>query len=232
MHYSGAMDSIFEAYHIDSGWAHALEPVKDTISAMLALLADEEAAGYTVLPAKENIFRAFTYPFEQVKVLIVGQDPYPNPGHAIGLSFATERDVSPLPASLRNIYREYKEDTGLTPPRHGDLTAWCEHGVMLLNRVLTVRAGVAGSHAGKGWEAVTDCAIRALAERDTPLVAILWGKQATQLARLLGETPIISSPHPSPLSAYRGFFGSRPFTRANELLVDQGAEIVDWSLPA
>lgn len=223
------MASLLE--NINPGWAKALAPVEEQIDRMLAYLNDESAAQRHWLPAPENLFRAFTYPFEQVKVLIVGQDPYPNPSHPIGLSFATARGVQPLPPSLRNIYREYQEDTGLTPPSHGDLSAWCAQGVMLLNRVLSVRCGEVGSHAGKGWEAVTDQAIRALAGRNTPLVAILWGKQAGQLTPLLGDTPIISSPHPSPQAARRGFFGSRPFTRANELLIAQGCEPIDWRLP-
>ena len=163
-------------------------------------------------------------------MLIVGQDPYPTPGHPIGLAFAVDPHVRPVPRSLQNIYRELKDDLGVTPPEHGDLTSWAGHGVMLLNRVLTVRAGVAGSHRRRGWEAVTEHAIRALVARRQPLVAILWGKDAGGLRPLLGDTPIIESAHPSPLSARRGFFGSRPFSRANQLLAAQGAAPVDWSL--
>jgi len=165
-----------------------------------------------------------------VRVLIVGQDPYPTPGHPIGLSFAVERDVRPVPRSLANIYKELHDDLGIAPAPHGDLTPWAEHGVMLLNRVLTVKAGASGSHRGKGWEAVTEAAIRALVARGGPLVAILWGRDAANLKPLLGSTPTITSVHPSPLSAHNGFFGSRPFSRANELLVAQGAEPVDWRL--
>jgi len=165
-----------------------------------------------------------------VRVLIVGQDPYPTPGHPIGLSFAVERDVRPLPRSLGNIYKELQSDLGIAPAAHGDLSSWSNNGVMLLNRVLTVQPGLAGSHRGKGWEAVTDLAIRALVARGTPLVAILWGRDAAHLRPLLGETPIIESAHPSPLSASRGFFGSQPFSRANELLESLGAEPVDWRL--
>jgi uracil-DNA glycosylase len=165
-----------------------------------------------------------------VRVLIVGQDPYPTPGHPIGLSFAVDRHVRPVPRSLQNIYRELHDDLGLAIPQHGDLTAWAEHGVMLLNRVLTVRPGASGSHRGKGWEAVTEQAIRALVARGGPLVAILWGRDAANLKPLLGSTPVIQSPHPSPLSASGGFFGSRPFSRANALLVEQGAQPVDWAL--
>ena len=193
-------------------------------------LRAEVAAGRGYLPSGANVLRAFTYPLPDVRVLIVGQDPYPTPGHPIGLSFAVERDVRPVPRSLGNIYKELRDDLGITPPPHGDLTSWSAHGVMLLNRVLTVQPGLAGSHRGKGWESVTELAIRALVARGTPLVAILWGRDAANLRALLGDTPVIESPHPSPLSASRGFFGSKPFSRANALLVEQGAEPVDWRL--
>lgn len=193
-------------------------------------LRDEIAAGRRYLPAGENVLRAFTQPFEDVRVLIVGQDPYPTPGHPIGLSFAVERDVRPIPRSLRNIYRELQDDLGVEPPPHGDLTSWTQHGVLLLNRCLTVAPGASASHRGKGWEVVTDQAIRALVERDRPLVAILWGKDAQTLRPLLGATPRVESVHPSPMSADRGFFGSKPFSRANAELVAQGAGPVDWTL--
>ena len=193
-------------------------------------LRAEVAAGRGYLPSGANVLRAFTYPLPDVRVLIVGQDPYPTPGHPIGLSFAVERDVRPVPRSLGNIYKELQADLGISPPPHGDLTSWASNGVMLLNRVLTVQPGVAGSHRGKGWEAVTELAIRALVARGTPLVAILWGRDAANLRPLLGHTPVIESPHPSPLSASRGFFGSTPFSRANALLVAQGADPVDWRL--
>jgi uracil-DNA glycosylase len=215
---------------IDPGWAEALAPVAGTIETMVSFLESETRAGREWLPAEDKVFRAFRYPFSQVRVLIVGQDPYPTPGHPIGLSFAADPHVRPLPRSLRNIYTELHDDTGLPVPEHGDLTSWSEHGVMLLNRVLTVQAGLAGSHRGKGWEAVTEHAIRALVSRGTPLVAILWGKDAAKLRPLLGDTPVIESAHPSPLSARRGFFGSRPFSRANDLLIQQDGVPVDWSL--
>ena len=182
------------------------------------------------LPRGNDILRAFQDPFDEVKVLIVGQDPYPTPGHAMGLSFSTNPGVRPLPRSLANIYRELHTDLGLPVAEDGDLTPWARQGVLLLNRVLTVRPGKPASHRGKGWEAVTEAAIRALAERDAPLVALQWGRDAQTAARFLGDTPRIESPHPSPLSASRGFFGSRPFSRANELLVSAGAEPVDWRL--
>ncbi|MBK5237528.1 MAG: uracil-DNA glycosylase, partial [Actinomycetales bacterium] len=182
-----------------------------------------------------NIMRAFRMPVDAVRVLIVGQDPYPTPGNAVGLAFAVEEHVRPLPRSLSNIFAELERDTACVQPRHGNLAGWTEQGVLLLNRVLTVRAGEAGSHRGRGWEAVTELAIRVvvnrvLASRPIPLVAVLWGKQAASPRPLLGETPIIESAHPSPLSARRGFFGSRPFTRVNELLIEQGSEPIDWSL--
>ena len=215
---------------VDPGWAAALGPVESQIAAMGEFLRAETAAGRRYLPAGDRVLRAFTYPLAGVRVLIVGQDPYPTPGHPIGLSFAVERDVRPVPRSLANIYKELHDDLGIAPAPHGDLTPWAEHGVMLLNRVLTVQAGASGSHRGKGWEAVTEAAIRALVARGGPLVAILWGRDAANLKPLLGSTPTITSVHPSPLSAHNGFFGSRPFSRANELLVAQGAEPVDWQL--
>jgi uracil-DNA glycosylase len=215
---------------VDPGWATALEPAAAQIAAMGDFLRAETAAGRGYLPAGSNVLRAFSYPFASVRVLIVGQDPYPTPGHPIGLSFAVERHVRPLPRSLQNIYRELHADLGVTIPKHGDLTEWAEHGVMLLNRVLTVQPGSPGSHRGRSWEAVTELAIRALVGRAEPLVAILWGRDAASLAPMLGSTPRIESAHPSPLSADRGFFGSKPFSRANSLLLGLGAEPIDWSL--
>jgi uracil-DNA glycosylase len=215
---------------VEAGWAEALAPVAGQVTAMGEFLRAEVAAGRRYLPAGEHILRAFTQPFADVRVLIVGQDPYPTPGHPIGLSFAVERHVRPLPRSLQNIYRELRADLGVEPPAHGDLTAWTRHGVLLLNRCLTVGPGAPASHRGKGWEAVTDQAIRALAARGTPLVAILWGRDAQTLRPLLADVPMIASAHPSPMSADRGFFGSRPFSRANALLAEQGASPVDWSL--
>ena len=217
---------------IDAGWARALEPVAPDVSALGERLRAEVAAGRGYLPAGERVLRAFRRPLDDVKVLIVGQDPYPTPGHPIGLSFAVERDVRPIPRSLGNIYRELEADLGIPPAVHGDLSAWADQGVMLLNRVLTVAPGESGSHRGWGWEKVTELAIRTLAARDRPLVAILWGRDAANLRPLLGATPIIESAHPSPLSASRGFFGSRPFSRANEVLVAAGSSVVDWRLPA
>jgi uracil-DNA glycosylase len=216
---------------IDPGWAEALDPVADRIAAMGDFLRSEVAAGRRYLPAGENVLRAFKQPFAAVRVLIVGQDPYPTPGHAVGLSFSVGPDVRRLPASLVNIFREYSDDLGYPTPANGDLTPWSERGVLLLNRVLTVQPGKPGSHRGKGWEEVTDQAVRALAARETPLVAILWGRDAQTLVPLLGGVGLIESAHPSPYSADRGFFGSRPFSRANQLLEQRGAEPLDWKLP-
>jgi uracil-DNA glycosylase len=215
---------------VESGWAEALAPVADRVGAMGEFLRAEIAAGRSYLPAGPNVLRAFTQPFADVRVLLVGQDPYPTPGHPVGLSFAVERHVRPIPRSLANIYRELHSDLGIETPEHGDLTAWSEHGILLLNRVLTVRPGAPGSHRGKGWEAVTEQAIRALVERHSPLVAILWGRDAQTLRPLLVDIPCVASAHPSPMSADRGFFGSQAFSRASALLVEQGAAPIDWTL--
>jgi len=215
---------------MDPGWAAALEPVAGRIGAMGDFLRAEVAAGRPYLPAGDAVLRAFRAPLDDVRVLIVGQDPYPTPGHPIGLSFAVDRHVRPLPRSLQNIYRELRDDLGVVPPPHGDLGAWADHGVMLLNRVLTVRPGEPASHRGKGWEAVTEHAIRSLVSRGRPFVSILWGRDAATLTPLLDGNPVIESAHPSPLSASRGFFGSKPFSRANALLTKLGEKPVDWSL--
>ena len=216
---------------VAADWADALAPVEHVVSRMGAFLREELAAGRTYLPTGERILRAFERPMSDVRVLIVGQDPYPTPGHAVGLSFSVAPDVRPVPRSLANIFRELYDDLGVAPPAHGDLTAWADQGVLLLNRVLTVAPGAAGSHRGRGWEAVTECAITALAERGGPRAAILWGRDAQGLKPMLGDIPWVESAHPSPLSASRGFFGSRPFSRVNDLLVRQGGTPVDWRLP-
>jgi uracil-DNA glycosylase len=222
---------------IDPGWAQALEPAAERIAAMGEFLRAEVAAGRKYLPAGENVLRAFKQPLADVRVLIVGQDPYPTPGHPVGLSFSVSPEVKRLPPSLVNIFREYSDDLGYPTPSSGDLTPWSERGVLLLNRVLTVAPGKPGSHRGKGWEEVTEQAIRALAARENPaarengaLVAILWGRDARTLGPLLDGVPLVESAHPSPYSAGGGFFGSRPFTRANQLLEQQGSEPVDWKL--
>ena len=217
---------------VDPGWAEALEPVAGQISAMGDFLRAEIAAGRSYLPPGDLVLRAFRQPFDDVRVLIVGQDPYPTPGHPVGLSFSVAPAVRRLPGSLVNIFREYTTDLGYPMPANGDLTPWTERGVLLLNRVLTVQPGRPAAHRGAGWEEVTDQAIRALAARGQPLVAILWGRDARNTASFLGpKVPRIESAHPSPMSADRGFFGSRPFSRANRLLEQQGAAPIDWKLP-
>jgi uracil-DNA glycosylase len=218
---------------VEAGWAEALAPVAEDVAAMGDFLRAEIAAGRTYLPAGPNVLRAFSQPFDEVRVLVVGQDPYPTPGHAVGLSFSVAPDVRPLPKSLQNIFREYGEDLGHPPPATGDLSPWAGQGVLLLNRVLTVAPGAPGSHRNKGWEKVTEQAVQALVDRiDQPLVAILWGRDARSLRALLGdEVPAVESAHPSPMSANSGFFGSRPFSKVNEYLEELGDDPVDWRLP-
>ena len=215
---------------IDPSWAVALAPVTAQVAALGAFLRAERQSGRGYLPSGEKVLRAFAQPMDDVRVLIVGQDPYPSPGHAVGLAFSVPANVHPIPRSLQNIFQELEADLGVPRPRNGDLTRWADRGVLLLNRVLTVGPSASGSHRGRGWETVTAQAISALTARGEPLVAILWGREAQALAPSLGKVPVIMSPHPSPLSARTGFFGSRPFSRANELLGQQGAEPIDWSL--
>jgi uracil-DNA glycosylase len=216
---------------VHPSWVPVLRPVAATVSACGKFLRSEVAAGHGYLPSGDKVLRAFQHPLDDVRVLIVGQDPYPTPGHAVGLSFAVAPEVSPIPRSLQNIYQELTNDIGCVRPTTGDLSPWAERGVLLLNRVLTVRPGSPKSHRGKGWEHVTAAAIEGLVARGGPLVAILWGNDARELIPHLGPVPYLTSPHPSPLSAHSGFFGSRPFSRANPLLVEPGAEPIDWSLP-
>lgn len=215
---------------IAEDWAQALAPVEPVVHRMGDFLRSELEAGRGYLPAGDRVLRAFTLPMARVKVLIVGQDPYPTPGHPVGLSFSVERNVRPLPRSLQNIYTELSSDLGIPPAPHGDLTAWFEQGVLLLNRCLTVQPGRPASHRNKGWEQVTQLAIESLVARGGPLVAILWGRDAQTLEPMLGQVPVVKSPHPSPMSARYGFFGSRPFSRTNDLLVEQGADPIDWRL--
>ena len=215
---------------ISPDWAAALEPVEPQIHRMGDFLRHEMAEGRSYLPAGDAVLRAFTLPMSQVRVLIVGQDPYPTVGHPVGLSFSVDRHVRPLPRSLQNIYTELYDDLGIAPCEHGDLSGWFNQGVLLLNRCLTVQPGHPASHRGKGWEDVTACAIDALAHRGGPLVALLWGRDAQSLEPMLGGIPIVKSSHPSPMSARYGFLGSRPFSRTNELLERQGADPIDWDL--
>lgn len=217
-----------------SQWHPVLEPLRPQLERLEAFLESECAAGRPWVPGSGRVLRALETAPSDVRVVIVGQDPYPTPGHAVGLSFSVERDVRPLPRSLANIYRELRDDTGFEPPQHGDLSAWAERGVLLLNRVLSAECGRAGSHRGAGWEDITAAILSELNRRagqGQPLVAILWGRDAQRAAPLLGNAAVIQSPHPSPLSARRGFFGSRPFTRTNKLLANAGAPPIDWVLP-
>jgi uracil-DNA glycosylase len=227
----GALQGLVEKGLMAPDWAEQLAPVDERISGMGRFLREEIAAGRGYLPRGDQVFRAFQRPLADVRVLIVGQDPYPTPGHPIGLSFAVDAHVRPIPRSLANIYQELRTDLGIETPQHGDLTAWADRGVMLLNRALTVRPGTPASHRGRGWEEITQCAIEALVRRGGPCVAVLWGRDAQGLAPMLRPIPYVESPHPSPLSASRGFFGSRPFSRVNALLEQQGGTPVDWTLP-
>ena len=226
-----ALDNLVDKGLMAPDWAAALAPVEDRITAMGRFLRDEIAAGRGYLPAGDRILRAFQRPLAEVKVLVVGQDPYPTPGHPVGLSFSVAPDVRPIPRSLANIYQELSTDLGVPPAGHGDLTSWADAGVMLLNRVLTVRPGEPASHRGRGWEPVTERAITSLVDRGGPRAAILWGRDAQSLKPMLGDVPWVESAHPSPLSASRGFFGSRPFSRVNTLLLQQGGTPVDWAIP-
>lgn len=213
-------------------WAQALAPLETTLRTLGVMLRREYDAGASFLPQPTMVLRALAAPLADVKVLIVGQDPYPTPGHSVGLAFSVDKTTRPLPRSLNNIFKELQSDLGIGPAPHGDLSAWSSQGVLLLNRVLTVDPGAAGSHRRRGWEEVTDAVIATLAARSQPLVSVLWGKDAQKLAPLLAGTAVIESAHPSPLSASRGFFGSRPFSRINESLAAQGASPIDWALPA
>lgn len=213
-------------------WVPVLDGERDTLTEIGEFLRSENQQGRPWFPSGDSILRAFQQPLPDVRVLITGQDPYPTPGHAMGLSFSVAPAVRPLPRSLQNIMTELVSDLGVAKPSNGDLTPWADQGVLLLNRVLTVQSGAPGSHRGVGWEQVTDAAIRGLVDRaDEPLVAILWGKDAQSLEPALPDIPIIASAHPSPMSADRGFFGSRPFSTANEYLEDLGGEPIDWELP-
>jgi uracil-DNA glycosylase len=215
---------------VDAGWAKALAPVADSIADLGQFLRAEVAAGRGYLPSGDRVLRAFARPMADVRVLIVGQDPYPTPGHPVGLSFSVSPQTRPIPRSLQNIFREYQSDLGLPVPADGDLSRWADNGVLLLNRVLTVQPGRPGSHRGKGWEDVTACALAALVQRGGPLVAVLWGRDAQSLTPHMGSVPVVASAHPSPMSADRGFFGSKPFSRVSDLLERQGAEPMDWRL--
>ena len=218
---------------IQNDW---LEPLKPEFSkpyyAELFKFVKNEYATRQIFPPADDIFNAFHLtPLHEVKVVILGQDPYHNDGQAHGLCFSVKPDVA-IPPSLVNIYQELHDDLGCYIPNNGYLTKWAKQGVLMLNTVLTVRAHQANSHRGMGWEQFTDAAIRILNEQDRPLVFILWGSPAQKKAQMLNNPKhlILKAPHPSPLSAYRGFFGSRPFSQTNEFLVKNGLAPIDWQI--
>ena len=222
---------------IPESWRAALEPVLASPEArrLGGWLCAEEAAGRTVYPPRGSRLRALELtPLDEVKIVILGQDPFHGPGQAMGLSFSVPEGVRP-PPSLANIYKELEADCGIARPTHGDLSGWARQGVLLLNNALTVEAGKAGSHAGRGWEALTDACVAAVADRPMPSVFILWGShaqaKAARIPRLVdGPHCVIRSPHPSPLSAHRGFLASMPFSRANAFLAEHGRGAIDWRL--
>jgi uracil-DNA glycosylase len=215
---------------VHPSWRPAFDRISTALDDIGIRIDAERETGNRIAPEFEDIFRAFRQPLGSVRVVIVGQDPYPTPGHAVGLAFSTARDVRPIPRSLANVYRELQDDLGIEPAEHGDLSRWADQGVLLLNIALTVRAGSAGSHRDWPWKRVTGSVLRLLAERGEPLVAILWGRDAQWARAFLPGVAIFESAHPSPLSAHRGFFGSRPFSRVNALLVAQGGAPIDWGM--
>jgi uracil-DNA glycosylase len=220
---------------LDESWKQALadEFAQPYMAELKQYLLAERAAGRRVFPPGSRIFAAFDHtPLDAVRVVVVGQDPYHGPGQAMGLSFSVPRGVD-VPPSLRNVFTEIESDLGIAPPGHGDLTHWADQGVLLLNTSLTVRAHEAASHAGKGWERLTDAAIRAVSEQREHVVFLLWGRHAQSKRSLIDPSRhlVLTAPHPSPLSASRGFFGCGHFSRANAYLVEHGQQPVDWSLP-
>lgn len=209
-----------------------MDIVKSHIAKINLFLEKERAANKIIFPEPENIFRALALtPLSKVKVVILGQDPYHGAGQANGLCFSVNKGMK-LPPSLKNIYKELESDCGISPVNHGDLSAWAKQGVLLLNSILTVEMGLAGSHRGKGWEGLTDDIIRYLSSQKRPIAFVLWGDYAQKKGIMIEESKhlVIRSPHPSPLSAYRGFFGSRPFSKINEFLIAHGQGPIDWRL--
>lgn len=218
---------------ISNDWQDALrEEFRKPYYAKLYKTIKEEYSSRVIFPPSEDIFNAFHYtPLHEVKVVILGQDPYHNVGQAHGLCFSVKPDVE-IPPSLVNIYQELHDDLGCYIPNNGYLVKWAKQGMLMLNTVLTVRAHQANSHRGIGWEEFTDAAIRALNEQNRPIVFILWGRPAQMKKSMLGNPNhlILEAPHPSPLSAYRGFFGSRPFSKTNNFLKEHGIEPIDWQI--
>ena len=211
--------SLFNQLHSD--WQIALAPLRGNFEAI-----DAQLVGQEITPAYELVLRSLNTPIDSIRVVIVGQDPYPNPAHANGLAFAVTRNVSPLPASLRNIFKEVISDCAVIHPENGDLTRWADQGVLLLNRILTVQVKQSLTHSNIGWQVITNEVARILGTRD--VIAILWGKNAQELSPYFPHELVISGVHPSPLSAYRGFFGSKPFSRVNEILAGQGRSSIQW----
>ena len=207
--------------HVHSSWIPVFKPIEDLISQILTRIEGEETA-----PPREYIFNAFSGDLESVRCVIIGQDPYPTPGSAMGLAFSVPRSVERIPQSLKNIFTELEADMGISQPSHGDLTRWMNSGVLLLNRVLTTHPGESDAHKSIGWQNVTNHIAAELGKRD--VVAILWGKQAQELSKFFRYS--VTSVHPSPLSAYRGFFGSKPFSQVNEFLTRMGRSPINWSL--
>ncbi len=228
------MDNAQQRPDIGDGWYEVLADTfaADGFAQLKRFLVDEKAS-HTVFPKARNIFAAFhATPFEKVRVVILGQDPYHGPGQAHGLSFSVPAGV-PAPPSLVNIFKEQQRDLGIPIPTTGDLTPWAQQGVLLLNATLTVRAGEAGSHQGRGWEPFTDAVIRSISEKHNGVIFLLWGHFAQQKAELIDAQRhyLLRAPHPSPLSAHRGFIGCGHFSKVNELLAAQGKPTIDWSLP-
>ena len=218
----------------DKSWSADLLPEleKDYMQSLKAFLRQEKDRGKVIFPRSDLWFNALnSTPLDQVKVVILGQDPYPTPGHAHGLCFSVLPDVRPIPKSLINIYRELKDDMGIDNS-HGNLQSWADQGVLLLNSVLTVESGRPNAHQGKGWERFTDHVISVVNQQPRPIVFVLWGGYAQKKGAVIDNTRhlVIRSPHPSPLSAYRGFFGSRPFSRINQFLKQQGQAEIDWAV--
>ena len=210
---------------VHPGWMPLFNAQHELLNDIFSKLSGENH-----VPSKENIFRAFEFAPQHYRVLIIGQDPYPNPDHAMGLSFCVPEGTYPLPPSLENIFKEIRSDLGNGFVRDRDISNWPARGVMLLNRHLTTKTGITAGHISFGWDKFTTSAVKFLQEiRGEKLVAILWGAKAQELSPVLGRARVISSPHPSPLSSYRGFFGSRPFSLTNQALLELGEEPIDWS---
>jgi uracil-DNA glycosylase len=215
---------------VHPSWLPALEESREELAALEIFLSSQMTGGVQILPEPQSIFRALSLQLDQVKVVIIGQDPYPTPGHATGLAFSVSSDVQPLPRSLSNIFSELQSDVGCERPLSGDLTSWADQGVLLLNRVLTVTGGNAGSHRGRGWEEITASLVHYLVSNNPSVVAVLWGKEAQKIEALFPAGQVISSAHPSPLSASRGFFGSKPFSSVNSKLQTLGVDSISWCL--